>query len=123
MKDLTPTEQARQDEARNLWVATVRSDGRPHLVPVWFVREGGKLYVCTSPESVKGRNLDTNANIAAALEDGSHPLICEGTALAIGLPWPEEITRLFSNKYDWDITDESTYTLLVEITPRKWLTW
>jgi len=114
---------ARLDEARNLWLATVRPDGRPHLIPIWFVLEGARLYVCTAPDSVKARNLAGNTRVAAALEDGSHPVICEGTARSFEQPWPDEIVRRFVAKYDWDIGAESTYTLLVEITPSKWLSW
>ncbi|HLE28937.1 MAG TPA: pyridoxamine 5'-phosphate oxidase family protein, partial [Anaerolineales bacterium] len=61
----------RLDSAQNVWVATVRPDGRPHLVPVWFVMDGGRWYICTAPDSVKARNLQTNSRIALALEDGS----------------------------------------------------
>jgi len=33
------------------------TDGRPHLVPIWFVLHADKLYVCTTPSSVKARNI------------------------------------------------------------------
>src|SRR5207247_3164478 len=42
---------------RNIWIVTVRRDGRPHMVPVWFVWFESKIYVCIEPESVKGRNI------------------------------------------------------------------
>lgn len=38
-------------------LATVRRDGRPHVVPVWFVVEGEDLVFNTWHESVKARNL------------------------------------------------------------------
>jgi PPOX class probable F420-dependent enzyme len=121
--ELPEAARARLEKARNLWIATVRADGRPHLVPIWFVWDGARLYVCTSPDSIKARNLDRNGRVALALEEGDHPIICEGTARALDQPWPAEVVRLFDAKYDWDISTETTYTLLVEITPRKWLTW
>jgi len=34
---LTDTARQRLQSDANLWLATVRPDGRPHLAPVWFV--------------------------------------------------------------------------------------
>ena len=118
-----PSRDDRLAAARNIWIATVRPDGRPHLVPVWFVWTGTNLYACISRGSVKGRNLTVNANVALALEDGTRPLICEGRARLVETPWPEEVVRLFAKKYDWQITSDETYSALVEVTPRKWLAW
>lgn len=102
---------------RNVWVATVRPDGRPHLVPVWFVVADGKWYICTAPESVKARNLQKNPKIAVALEDGSDPHILEGEARAVK---PRaEVVRLFKEKYDWDIETDAFYTLTIEVVVGK----
>ncbi len=108
---------------RNIWIVTVRPEGQPHMVPVWFAWVGEKIYICIEPGSVKGRNLAHNRNVSLALERGSHPVICEGEAQFIEKPWPEEVVTLFRKKYDWDVSSERQYTLLVEITPRKWLHW
>jgi len=104
-------------------VATVRDDGRPHLVPVWFVYESGMLCLCIQPESVKARNLRRNPRMAVALEEGTHPLICEAEAELRGWPPPDSIAQAFLRKYDWDLGTEEVYTLLVEATPKKWLAW
>ena len=108
---------------RNIWIVTVRGDGRPHMVPVWFVWFESKIYVCIEPESVKGRNILLNRNVTLALEDGSHPVICEGHAGVVEKPWPAPVARMFDEKYDWDILADLRYTRLVEITPRRWLHW
>jgi PPOX class probable F420-dependent enzyme len=108
---------------KNIWIASVRPDGRPHLAPVWFVWQDGKLYVCTAPESVKARNIEQNPRVVLALEDGSSPVICEGSAAPVPSPWPEKVIALFQHKYDWNISSEEQYTQLVEVTPTKWLTW
>jgi PPOX class probable F420-dependent enzyme len=113
----------RLKKEKNIWLATVRPNGRPHLTPVWFAWYGEKLYICIEPESIKGRNLLENPHISLSLEDGSDALICEGTATSAPRPWAEEIVAIFQEKYDWDITAESRYTQLVEITPEKWLAW
>ena len=56
-----------------------------------------------------------------ALEDGTHPLICEGTARLVAAPWTEEIKAAFNKKYEWDLDTESQYNEVIEVTPEKWL--
>ena len=111
------------DAAKNIWVASVRPDGRPHLVPVWFAWHTDKIYICIDPTSVKARNFANDNRVALALEDGSSPLICEGEVFIMDKPWPGEIVRIFKEKYDWEVTTDSQYTQLVGITPKKWLHW
>lgn len=120
---LPPDARRRLETERNIWLASVRPDGRPHLAPVWFAWQAGKLYVCIEPESVKGRNLRRNPRLALSLEDGSRVVICEGTAAPLAAPWPAPVVEVFRQKYDWDITSERQYTQLLEITPLKWLAW
>lgn len=38
-------------------LATTRRDGRPHVVPIWFVLDGDDLVFNTGAESIKGRSL------------------------------------------------------------------
>ena len=104
-------------KAKNVWVATVRPDGRPHLAPVWFVVADGKWYLCTAPESVKARNLQSNPKITLALEDGSSPYIVEGEARPVKPS--AEVVRLFQEKYEWNIETDSTYTQTYEVVVRK----
>ncbi len=105
---------------QNIWLASVRQDGGgPHLVPVWFVWGDGRLYLCIEPGSVKARNLQHSPRVALALEDGQHPVICEGRAVALPQPWPEAVCAIFRQKYEWDITTDGQYTALVEVEPEK----
>jgi len=101
-------------EARNVWFATVRPDGRPHLVPIWFVIEGERWYVCTQAGSVKARNLKANSAVSLALEDGDHPLVVEGQARAVETT--ASVAAKFKAKYDWDITTDGQYTQLIDVT-------
>jgi hypothetical protein len=123
---LPPEAETRLETERNIWVASVRPDGRPHLTPVWFAWHVGKLYVCTEPGSVKARNISQNRRVVLALEDGTRPVICEGIAAPVPVPWPADmaaVAAIFRNKYDWDISSEEQYTQLLEVTPIKWLAW
>lgn len=38
--------------------------GRPHVVPIWFTYERGKVYVQTDRKSVKVKNLSKNPHVA-----------------------------------------------------------
>ncbi|MFB3902073.1 MAG: pyridoxamine 5'-phosphate oxidase family protein [Acidobacteriota bacterium] len=120
---LTDEAVKRLREAPILWIATVRPDGRPHLVPVWFVFADARVYCCIEPGSVKGRNLTANPQASLALEEGKHPIICEGRAAFLAKPWPPAVVRAFLSKYDWDIGTDEQYTALVEVTPTKWMMW
>ena len=120
-----PTEEliARLEIQQNIWFSSVRPGGRPHLAPVWFVWHAGRLYISTEPQSVKSRNIRRNPRVALALEDGTHPLICEGTARPVEHPWPEALVAAFLRKYEWDINKEVQYNQVIEVTPEKWLSW
>jgi PPOX class probable F420-dependent enzyme len=51
-------------------LATVRTDGSPHVVPIWFVLDGDDLVFTTAADTVKGRALrrDGRAAICVDLE-------------------------------------------------------
>mgnify|MGYP001030022085 CR=1 FL=1 len=49
---------------------TVNPNNEPHVVPVFFTYEGGKVYVQTDRNSVKVRNLLGNCNVAIAVYSG-----------------------------------------------------
>ena len=114
---------ARLESEANIWLATVRPDGRPHLVPVWFAWHNEKVYACIEAGSVKAGNIRQNPRVSLALENGSQPVIAEGMAVLLSPSWPEAIAAIFKAKYDWDIATDSQYDTLVEITPARWLSW
>jgi F420H(2)-dependent biliverdin reductase len=107
----------------NIWFSSVRPDGRPHMVPVWFVYHEERIYIGIDPASVKSRNIRDNPGVVLALEDGSHPLICEGAARIVNPPLPELLLAAFMKKYEWDLTSEAQFHQVVEVTPKKWLSW
>jgi PPOX class probable F420-dependent enzyme len=115
---LDPQVEERLQTEQNLWLATVRPDGSPHLVPIWFVWVAGKIYLCTGGVSVKVRNVKHNPRVSIALEDGNQPIIIEGQAQLIELA-ETAVVGAFQHKYDWDITSDHTYTQLIEIEPSK----
>lgn len=55
-------------------LATVRADGRPHVVPVWYdVDDDGTLVWNTGQDTVKGRNLARNGYAAVCVDDQDPP--------------------------------------------------
>jgi PPOX class probable F420-dependent enzyme len=69
-----PTERRNHVEARlqgNLmaWLTTVRPDGQPVSVPVWFLlREDETFLVYSQPNKLKLRNLRQNPRVALGLD-------------------------------------------------------
>lgn len=57
---------------------TVDAKGRPHIVPVFFTYDEGKVYVQTDRQSVKVRNLAKNRNVAIGVYRGEEAVIIRG---------------------------------------------
>lgn len=83
--------------SRNYWVATTRTDGRPHAMPVWGLWLDGVFYFSTDPKSVKGRNLAARPEVVVHLESGDEAVILEGTVEHVSEQ--AELVR-FADAYD-----------------------
>ena len=64
--------------AEHYWLATVRPDGRPHVVPLDGVWIGDRWYFGGSPATVKHRNLKADPRAVLHLEDAGSAVIVEG---------------------------------------------
>ena len=65
-------------------VATVRKDGRPHVVPVWFDLEGETLVFMIEEGSLKGRNLRRDPRACLCVDEETTPFAyvqVEGTVV------------------------------------------
>jgi PPOX class probable F420-dependent enzyme len=88
------------------WLITVRPDGRPHAVAVWFLWDGETFLIFSKPKNQKVRNVRNNANVVLALDDthqGEDPIAVEGTATLLE---PGQIDITFAGyveKYQEDI--------------------
>jgi nitroimidazol reductase NimA-like FMN-containing flavoprotein (pyridoxamine 5'-phosphate oxidase superfamily) len=71
------------DRARLASFATVDSNNAPHVVPVFFTYDEGKVYIQTDRKSVKVRNLLRNNNVAIAVYRGEEAVIIRGKARII----------------------------------------
>jgi PPOX class probable F420-dependent enzyme len=66
--------------SRNYWVATVRPDGQPHVMPVWGVWDEGSFWFSSSRGSRKVRNLLEDARCVVTTQDPEQPVVVEGMA-------------------------------------------
>ncbi len=110
---------------RNIWLATVRPDGRPHLAPVWFVHVDDRIWIGTGRGSVRVRNLRSNPAASASLEGGDAPLVAEGTVTIHERTRPDPVVAAFQAKYGWDVTVDVDAdvgeVVLLELRPHRWL--
>jgi Pyridoxamine 5'-phosphate oxidase len=77
--DWTSVEQ-RLAESPHYWIATVRRDGAPHVIPVDGMWLDGACYFGGDPATVHIRNLRRDGRVTLHLEDGESAVIVEGIA-------------------------------------------
>jgi PPOX class probable F420-dependent enzyme len=54
-------------------VATTRRDGRPHVVPIWFVLDGDDLVFTTGARSVKAHAMRRDPRVSLCVDDERPP--------------------------------------------------
>ena len=82
---VTPWAEVRERlvEGGTYWLATVRSDGRPHVVPVGAVWLDDALYFTTGQGTRKEKNLAHNSHCVLTLSSRGFDLVVEGEAARI----------------------------------------
>jgi PPOX class probable F420-dependent enzyme len=110
MLDLTNPKHAYVDERlrQNLiiWLGSVRPDGRPHLVYVFFLWDGKYILIFSQPTSQKIRNVRHNPNVTLALDDtkyGEDMVILEGRAELLHDPAVNPMLPAYAAKYDSEL--------------------
>ncbi len=77
---------------RTAKLATVRPDGRPHVVPIWFDLDGEQLLFTTGENTVKARNLRHSPWVSLCVDDETPPFAyvkVDGT-----VEFSEELTEM-----------------------------
>lgn len=115
------------------WMATTRTDGRPHVVPRWGVWLDGGLYYDGAPSTVHARNLRSNRACTLHLEDAWEAVVIEGTSGAASPPGLEmggRIAEAISTKYaasgyspEPDAWEGEAAGGLMRFTPVKAMAW
>jgi PPOX class probable F420-dependent enzyme len=96
--------------SHDYWIATVRPDGRPHLMPVWAVWDGAALWWSSSLGSSKARNLAADGRCSIATDNAWEPVVVEGVAELV--TEPDALARFiglenekYGTDYDVDFLD------------------
>lgn len=118
--------------ATSYWLATVRPDGTPHVVPRWGVWLDNRFWYDGAPTTRHARNLATNPACTLNLESGTEVVIVEGTSAPTRAPAQTlgpRISAAFEKYHDlgyspaadsWDGEDGGGLSVL---TPRRALAW
>ena len=138
MVDTASEQGARVDrrlrEEQIVWLTTVREDGQPQPMPVWFLWDGETFLIYSKPNAPKLRNMRGNNRVALNLhtnEHGGDVVRFEGTAVILDSPPPPAAVDAYMEKYAAGIaglgmtpeTMARTYSAAVRVTPGRLRTW
>jgi PPOX class probable F420-dependent enzyme len=88
-------------------LATTRRDGRPHVVPIWFVLDGDELVFNTGASTVKGRSLLRTGQASLCVDDERPPFsfvtisgpVSISEDLEEMLPWATRIAARYMGEH------------------------
>ncbi|THG34422.1 hypothetical protein E6C70_09140 [Glaciibacter flavus] len=119
------------------WLTTVRADGTPHSVPVWFLWHDGTVIVLSEPPTTKVRAIRRGSPVQFHLESGpfgSEIVILTGSAVLSDRPtteWLDEIGAAYGTKYAEGMVDygmdigpiAEQFSTVIVMTPEKLAAW
>jgi PPOX class probable F420-dependent enzyme len=117
-----------------IWLTTVRSDGQPQSVPVWFLWDGETFLICSQPDRQKLKNIGKNPRVGLNLNSnarGGDVVRVEGTAEILeDFPPATEIGE-YVEKYRESIARigfepdrfARAYSVALRVTPTRWQAW
>jgi PPOX class probable F420-dependent enzyme len=82
------------DERKVMTCATIGPSGRPHLMALWFVREGDQLRGWTYAKSQKARNLERDPRATLMIEAGIEYQELRGVMLECDVELERETERV-----------------------------
>src|SRR5258705_13280986 len=62
--EISPSLQRRLRDEKTIWLTTVRADGTPQSVPVWYLWDGETLLIFSQPTAQKLRNIAQNPKVS-----------------------------------------------------------
>ncbi len=116
------------------WLTTVRRDGQPQSVPVWFLWDGETLLAYSQPDRQKLRNIQRNPRVGFNLNSsatGGDVARAECTAEVVeDAPSPTGVPE-YLEKYREGIARigldpegfARAYSVALRITPQRWQVW
>lgn len=124
--------EARLVPALHYWLATVRPNGTPHLIPRWGVWLRGRFWYDGAPTTRHAQNLAANPACSLSLESGNEVVTLEGESRPVRVPEDSlgrEIAGAFGKYHDsgyapgpesWSGPDGGGLRVL---TPHRALAW
>ena len=118
-----------------LRLATIDKDSTPHIVPVWYLYNGKKIYVGTNTKTEKARNVKLHKKVSFCVDVGINaPNIfgVMGKGNAVLITNESTVSRLakkillryfktLNNKSAKEILDDTD--CIIEITPKEYSVW
>jgi len=96
-------------KAQTYWLATVRPDGRPHVMPLIGIWDDGAFYFVTGESTRKGRNLVRDGHCVVAGNSTTIPsvdIILEGEARKVTDPHTlRRVVKMFANDLKWPLEE------------------
>jgi Pyridoxamine 5'-phosphate oxidase len=87
------------------WLATVRPDGSPHVMPVFAAWSAPVLFVASKETARKSRNLDANPRCVITTDTGDLHVIIEGEARHVrDRQTLQRASDAFAAVYQWPTT-------------------
>jgi PPOX class probable F420-dependent enzyme len=126
--------EARLKEEEISWLTTVRSDGQPQTVPVWFLWDDEGFLIYSQPNRQKLNNLSRNPHVGLNLNSdayGGDVVRLEGTATIDEDAPPANEVAPYVEKYRESIARigfdpegfARAYSVAVRVTPERWQVW
>lgn len=132
MSDLTPEQIAEFLERPLVAVmVTLRADGSPHAIPIWYEYRDGDFIVFTSDTFVRVKNLRGDSRAAITVSNHEEPymyasaegpvsITSEGVA-ETGLSIARRYMGERGDRFLEEVLDE--HSVLLRLTPERILTW
>jgi PPOX class probable F420-dependent enzyme len=126
--------EARLKEEEVAWMTTVRSDGQPQTVPVWFLWDDEEILIYSQPNRQKLRNISRNPRVGLNLnsnEQGDDVVRLEGTAIidedaplsSEVVPYVEKYRESIA-RIGYDVEGFArAYSVAVRVRPERWQVW
>ena len=121
---------------RTCRVASVGTDGGPHVSPLWFAWDGAALWLTSVVKSQRWMDLQKDSRVSVVVDAGSHFAELRGVEIRgfampvgevprLGNPVPElEVPeRLYGDKYAGGCIQHDGRHAWLRITPEKVVSW
>jgi len=122
------------EEEPVVWLSTVRPNGAPHIVPIWFWFDGDAVLVFSKPEAQKVRNMRAHPAVMLGVGDPDDDFdvgLLEGRAEILDRPTADVLPPAHVEKYDSRMREigltasayAATYSQVIRIVPHRYLGW